>query len=92
MNDTDISQATVTCPAASASSAVLSIHCCMLASRTRPDGARGHFAAPCSCCTSDLPLLLYGGSLLFGIYGHIRPKSALLYSYHIRAVRSDGSR
>ena len=80
-----ISQATVTRPAAS--SAALSIYYCILASRTRPDDARGHFAAPCSYQRLAPP-----SSLLFSIYGHIRPKSALLYSYYIRTVRSDGSR
>ena len=58
----------------------------ILASRTRPDDARGHFAAPCSYQRLAPP-----SSLLFSIYGHIRPKSALLYSYYIRTVRSDGS-
>jgi hypothetical protein len=29
---------------------------------------------------------------LFSIYGHIRPKSALLYSNYIRTLRFDGSR
>ena len=80
-----ISQAPVTRPAAS--SAATFICYCILASRTRPDDARGHFAAPCSYQRLAPP-----SSLLFSIYGHIRPKSALLYSYYIRTVRSDGSR
>jgi hypothetical protein len=69
-----------------ASSAALYV-LCVLASRTRPDDARGHFAAPCSYQRLAPP-----SSLLFSIYGHIRPKSALLYSYYIRTVRSDGGR
>ena len=67
-------------------SAALSIYYCVLASRTRPDDARDHFAAPCSYQRLAPP-----GSLLFSICGHIRPKSALLCSYYIRTVRSECS-
>ena len=56
-------------------------------SRTRPGDARGYFAVPCSCQRLAPP-----SSLLFRVYGHIQPKSALLHYYYIRAVRSDGSR
>jgi hypothetical protein len=79
-----VSQATVTRPAAS--SAALSTCYCTLASRTRPDDARGHFAAPCSYQRLAPP-----SSLLFSTRGHVRPKSALLRSCYIRAVRSNGS-
>ena len=56
----------------------------MLASRTRSDDARGHFVAPCSYQRLAPP-----SSLLFSIYGYIRPKSALLHSYYIRTVSLD---
>jgi hypothetical protein len=65
---------------------LLSMCYCTLASRARPDDARGHFATPCS-----YQRLVSPSSLLFSIYGHIRPKSALLHSYHIHAVRFNGS-
>ena len=67
-------------------SAALFICYCTLASRTRPDAARGHFAAPCSYQRLAPP-----SSLLFSIYGHIRPKSVLLYYYYIHTVGSNGS-
>ena len=59
---------------------------CVLASHTRPDDTRGYLVVPCS-----YQRLVPPSSLVFRIYDHIRPKSALLYySYYIRAVRSDG--
>jgi hypothetical protein len=51
-------------------SAALFIYYSILASRTRPDDARGYFAAPCS-----YQRLTSRSSLLFSIYGHIRPKT-----------------